>query len=118
MKKAIPGPYTFILKANSKVPRIFDTNKKSVGIRVPDHNIPSEVVRVLGHPIISASLKDADSVVEYTTDPEIIFEKYKKKVEIVIDGGPGGNVPSTIVDLSGIEWEVTREGLGDPSLFY
>jgi len=118
MKKAVPGPYTFILKANSKVPKIFEINKKSVGIRIPDHNIPREIVRALGHPIISASLKDRDSLVEYSTDPEVIFEEYKKNVEIVIDAGYGGNVPSSVVDLSGNEWEVIREGLGDLSIFY
>jgi len=118
MKKAIPGPYTFILQASSKVPKIFDANKKSVGIRVPDNNIVREIVSLLGNPIISASLKDPDEILEYATDPELIFERYKRIVDIVIDGGFGGNVPSTVVDLSGDEWEVIREGAGDVSLFY
>jgi tRNA threonylcarbamoyl adenosine modification protein (Sua5/YciO/YrdC/YwlC family) len=118
MKKAIPGPYTFILQASSKVPKIFSANKKSVGIRVPDNNIPRDIVKMLGNPIISASLKDPDEIIEYATDPELIFDSYKQKVDIVIDGGYGGNVPSTVADLSGDEWEVVREGAGEPSIFY
>ena len=118
MKKGIPGPYTFILQASSKVPKIFDANKKSVGIRVPDNNIIREIVSLLGNPIISASLKDPDEILEYATDPELIYERYKKIVDIVIDGGVGGNVPSTVADLSGNDWEIIREGAGDPSIFY
>jgi tRNA threonylcarbamoyl adenosine modification protein (Sua5/YciO/YrdC/YwlC family) len=118
MKKAIPGPYTFILQASSKVPKIFDANKKSVGIRVPDNNIVRDIVSLLGNPIISASLKDPDEILEYATDPELIFERYKHIVDIVIDGGFGGNVPSTVADLSVDDWEVIREGAGDPSIFY
>lgn len=118
MKKAIPGPYTFILQASSKVPKIFDANKKSVGIRVPDNNIAREIVSLLGNPIISASLKDPDEILEYPTDPELIFDRYKHIVDVVIDGGVGGNIPSTIANHTGDNWEVIREGAGDVSLFY
>jgi len=113
MKKALPGPFTFILNANSKVPKVLNAKKKTVGIRVPDNNIPRELVRRLGRPIITTSLKDDDEVVEYSTDPELIYEKYQNDVDLVIDGGYGGNVASTIIDCSNDEFEVVREGLGD-----
>jgi len=113
MKKALPGPFTFILNANSKVPKTLNAKKKTVGIRVPDNNIPRQLVRLLGGPIITTSLKDDDKLIEYTTDPELIYEKYKNDVEVVIDGGFGGNIPSTIIDCSNEEFEVIREGLGD-----
>lgn len=113
MKKALPGPFTFILNANSNVPKVLNAKKKTVGIRVPNNNIPRQLVQMLGRPIITTSLKDDDEVLEYTTDPELIFEKYQHDVDIVIDGGYGGNVPSTIVDCSGEEFVLVREGLGD-----
>ncbi|NNF36309.1 MAG: threonylcarbamoyl-AMP synthase, partial [Saprospiraceae bacterium] len=113
-----PGPYTFILQASSKVPKIFDANKKSVGIRVPNNNIAREIVSLLGNPIISASLKDPDEILEYPTDPELIFDRYRHIVDVVIDGGVGGNIPSTIANHTGEDWEVIREGAGDVSLFY
>ena len=118
MKKAVPGPYTFILQASSRVPKIFDANKKSVGIRVPSNNITRAIVESLGNPIISASLKDPDEILEYATDPELIFENYKRRVDVVIDGGFGGNIPSTVVDFSTDDWEIVREGAGDISFFY
>lgn len=113
MKKALPGPFTFILNANSAVPKVLNAKKKTVGIRVPDNNIPRQLVRLLGRPIITTSLKDDDEIIEYTTDPELIYEKYKHQVDLVIDGGYGGNIPSTIIDCSGDEFLVVREGLGD-----
>lgn len=113
MKKSLPGPYTFILNSRSSVPKILGINKKTVGIRVPDNEIPREIVRGLGNPLINASLKDADSIVAYMTDPEQIYKRYKLTVDIVIDGGPGGNIPSTVIDCTGEEYEVVREGLGD-----
>lgn len=114
MKRAFPGPYTFILEASSQIPRYFQSNKKTVGIRVPDHKIPLELVRLLGSPIVNTSLHDNDALVEYTTDPELIHEQYEKLVDIVIDGGFGGNVPSTVVDCSKGDgtWDVLREGKG------
>lgn len=113
IKKAFPGPFTFILNANSNVPKVLNAKKKTVGIRVPDKNIPRELVNILGRPIITTSIKDEDEIIEYSTDPELIFEKYKNVVDVVIDGGYGGNVASTVVDCSQDHFEVVREGLGD-----
>ncbi len=110
LKKALPGPYTFIFESSSEVPRILDINKKTVGIRIPDHPIPREIVRLLQRPLITSSVKDDDHIKEYTTDPEEIFEDFKHLVDMVIDGGPGGNVPSTVVDFTSGEGIVTRQG--------
>lgn len=112
MKKALPGPYTFILNSSSKVPKLLNTNKSQVGIRVPNHNIPRELVKILGNPIISTSIYDLDEVIEYTTDPELIFERFSSVVDFVIDGGYGNNTPSTIIDCTSDEPTLIREGLG------
>jgi len=111
LKRALPGPYTFILEGNNNLPKEFK-KKKTVGIRVPDNNIVLELVKQLGNPIVSTSIYDEDEVIEYTTDPELIFEKWQHKVDVVIDGGYGDNVASTIIDLTGHEPEVIREGKG------
>ena len=111
LKRALPGPYTFILPGNNDLPREF-RKKKTVGIRVPDNAIAIEIVKMLGNPIVSTSIHDEDDVIEYTTDPESIFEKWQNLVDLVIDGGYGDNVGSTIIDLSGHEPEVIREGKG------
>lgn len=111
LKRALPGPYTFILPGNSNLPKEFK-KKTTVGIRVPDNSIALEIVRQLGNPIVSTSIHDEDDVIEYTTDPELIFEKWQNLVDMVIDGGYGDNVGSTIIDLSGDEPEVLREGKG------
>lgn len=116
MKKVLPGPFTFILEANNNVPKLLQSNKKTVGIRVPDNNIIREIVRQLGHPILSTSVKDDDEVIEYTTDPELIHEKYDRQVDIVIDGGYGDNTPSTVVDCTSGDIEIVREGKGDISI--
>lgn len=113
MKKALPGPFTFLLNANNRVPKLLNAKKKTIGIRVPDNNIPREIVRALGSPIITTSIHDEDEVIEYSTDPSLIFEKYENLVDIVIDGGYGQNVPSTVVDCSGDFFEIIREGKGD-----
>jgi tRNA threonylcarbamoyl adenosine modification protein (Sua5/YciO/YrdC/YwlC family) len=113
MKKALPGPFTFILNANNQVPRIFQSRKKTIGIRVPDNVIPREIVRELGNPIISTSVYDEDEIIEYTTDPELIYEKYKDLVDIVIDGGFGDNEASTVVDCTTDDLLVIRQGKGD-----
>lgn len=111
LKRALPGPYTFILPGNNNLPKAFK-NKKTVGIRVPDNNIIRQIVKELGNPIVSTSIRDDDDVIEYTTDPELIFEKWQKLVDVVIDGGYGDNQPSTVIDLSQDEIEVIREGKG------
>jgi tRNA threonylcarbamoyl adenosine modification protein (Sua5/YciO/YrdC/YwlC family) len=112
MKKGLPGPFTFILEASSQVPKILHSNKKTVGIRVPNHGIPRAIVEELGQPILSTSIRDEDEIIEYSTDPELIFEKYQNQVDVVIDGGYGSNMPSTILDCTGDEVVVVREGLG------
>ena len=112
MKKGLPGPFTFILEASSQVPKILHSNKKTVGIRVPNHGIPKAIVEELGQPILSTSIRDEDEIIEYSTDPELIFEKYQNLVDVVIDGGYGSNMPSTILDCTGDEVVVVREGLG------
>ena len=117
MKKALPGPFTFILNSSNRVPKILNASKKTVGIRIPDNNIPRQIVKSLNNPIITTSIKDDDEVLEYSTDPELIYEKFNGIVDIVIDGGYGNITPSTIVDYTGDEPEVVREGLGDLSLF-
>ncbi len=115
LKRALPGPFTFILKGNNNLPKAFK-KKTTVGIRIPDNNIIRTIVQQLGNPIVSTSIYDEDEVIEYTTDPELIFEKWKDKVDLVIDGGYGGNVASTIVDLSEAEITIVREGKGDIAL--
>jgi tRNA threonylcarbamoyl adenosine modification protein (Sua5/YciO/YrdC/YwlC family) len=113
MKKALPGPFTFILEANNNVPKLLNNKKKTVGIRVPDHPIPRILVKELGHPILTTSIRDEDDVVEYSTDPELIYEKYKDIVDAVVDGGYGNNVASTVIDCTGEEIEILREGKGN-----
>lgn len=116
LKRSLPGPYTFILPGNNNLPKEFK-KKNTVGIRVPDNNIALEIVKKLGNPIVSTSIKDEDDVIEYTTDPELIFEKWQNLVDLVIDGGYGDNYASTVVDLSGHEPEIIREGKGDIDIF-
>jgi tRNA threonylcarbamoyl adenosine modification protein (Sua5/YciO/YrdC/YwlC family) len=113
MKKNLPGPFTFILEANSNVPKIFQTKKKTIGIRMPDNNIVKTIIERLGTPLITTSIRDEDEVIEYTTDPELIYEKYENKVDIVIDGGYGDNEASTIVDCTSGEPEILRFGKGE-----
>ena len=112
LKRSLPGPYTFVLPGNNNLPKAFK-KRKTIGIRVPDHSIPKKIVEMLGNPIVSTSIYDPDEVLEYTTDPELIFEKWSPHVAFVIDGGYGDNVPSTIVDLSGDSPELIRMGKGD-----
>lgn len=112
MKKTLPGPFTFLLKATSKVPKILHANKKTIGIRVPDNNIPRMLVKSLGNPIITTSVHH-DHIQDFSADPELIFEEFKSLVDIIIDGGYGSVTPSTIVDCTENEPEVVREGMGD-----
>lgn len=113
LRKALPGPYTFILEANNNVPKIFQSKKKTVGIRVPQNLIVQEIVKTLGNPIVSSSLHDADDeMLDYYADPELIYEKYNDKVDLVVNGGYGNIQASTVIDVSKGEFEVVREGLG------
>lgn len=116
LKRALPGPYTFVLPGSSNLPKDFK-KKKTVGIRVPDNLIAQTLVRELGNPIVSTSIYDEDELLEYTTDPELIYEKWNNLVDVVIDGGYGGNVASTVIDLSGNEPEILREGKGSLDIF-
>lgn len=112
LKRALPGPYTFILPGGNNLPSTFK-KKKTVGIRIPDNKIALALVRELGNPIVTTSIKDEDEVIEYTTDPELIFEKWQNRVDIVIDGGYGGNEASTVIDLTGNVPVLIREGKGN-----
>jgi len=112
MKKTLPGPFTYILDANSHVPKIFQSKKKTVGIRIPDNDIIRGIVKELGNPVMSTSVRDEDAIIEYTTDPELIHEKYEKLVDIVIDGGYGDNEASTIIDCTQGEIKLVRQGKG------
>ncbi len=112
MKRCLPGPYTFILKANNTIPKLFKNNKKTVGIRVPDNEIARTIVQELGHPILTTSVHHEDDIIDYITDASAIYERYENLVDIVIDGGIGGYKPSTIIDCTGDEPVVLREGAG------
>lgn len=113
LKKALPGPFTFIFNANNNVPKLLSSKKKTVGIRVPDNNIARKIVELLGNPILSTSIRDEDEIIEYSTDPELIHEKYEDLVDLVIDGGYGDNEASTVVDCTNDDFEVIREGKGN-----
>ena len=113
MKSYLPGPFTFILSASNNVPKVFKNKKKTVGIRIPDNNIPLEIVKELGNPILTTSIHDYDDVIDYTTDAELIYENMGHLVDLVIDGGYGNNVPSTVVDCTVEPPVVLRQGLGE-----
>ena len=113
LKKALPGPFTFIFNASSQVPKLLSSKKKTVGIRIPNNNIVREIVRELGNPIVTTSIRDEDEIIEYSTDPELIYEKYQEQVDLVIDGGYGDNIASTVVDVTSGDFESLREGKGD-----
>jgi tRNA threonylcarbamoyl adenosine modification protein (Sua5/YciO/YrdC/YwlC family) len=117
LKKALPGPFTFILEANTNTPKIFKNKKKTIGIRIPDNKIVHEIVKLLGNPLIATSVHDDDEVIEYTTDPELIYEKYCSTIDLLVNGGYGHNTATTIVDLRNNEAVVVREGLGDIGVF-
>jgi tRNA threonylcarbamoyl adenosine modification protein (Sua5/YciO/YrdC/YwlC family) len=112
LKRNLPGPFTFIVQANNQIPKLFKNKKKTVGIRIPDNNVVLEIVRELGRPIITTSVHDPDEVIEYTTDPELIHEKYHDFADVVIDGGYGKNEASTIVNCTSDEIVIVRQGLG------
>ena len=112
LKRNYPGPFTFILEANNKLPKSFRNTKKTIGIRIPQNNIPLEIVRELGNPIVTTSIHDSDAIIDYTTDPEEIHDNFKNLVDIVIDGGYGHNVPSTVISCIQDEFEIIRQGMG------
>lgn len=112
IRRNTPGPFTFILEANNQVPKYFKGKKKTVGIRIPDNNIICEIVRELGNPIVSTSIHDEDEVLEYSIEPELIHEKYMELTDLVVDGGTGAIVPSTVVDFTGEEPLIIRQGKG------
>ena len=116
LKRTLPGPYTYILPGASTLPHPFK-KKKTVGIRIPDNSIAVEIVKSLGNPIVSTSIHDDDEILEYSTDPELIYEKWNSKVDLVIDGGYGDNQPSTVIEVNGTEVSVIREGKGSIDLF-
>jgi tRNA threonylcarbamoyl adenosine modification protein (Sua5/YciO/YrdC/YwlC family) len=116
LKRNLPGPFTFIVQANSQIPKMFKNKKRTVGIRIPENSIILELVKELGRPVITTSIHDQDDVVEYTTDPELIYEKYRDFADIVIDGGYGKNEASTIVDCTGDQFTIVRQGLGELDL--
>jgi len=116
MRRALPGPYTFILNASNNVPRFFQSKKKTVGIRVPNHRVPVEIVELLGNPIMTTSIHHEDEILDYLADPEEIYEKFCHLVDIVIDSEHGGLIPSTVVDCTHDELVIVREGLGDPGI--
>lgn len=117
MKRALPGPFTFVLPATGEVPKLLNNKRKTIGIRIPDNNIPRLLVKELGHPILTSSIVDDDDILEYSTDPELIFERFENLVDIVIDGGFGQNVASTIILCENDEFEIIRQGLGDLDQF-
>ena len=113
IKKNSPGAFTFILQASNRIPKIFKNKKKTIGIRIPDNQIIIAIARELGTPILTTSIHDDDEVIEYTTDPELIHEKYQNVVDLVIDGGYGRNEASTVVDCTSSEIEIIRQGVGE-----
>jgi tRNA threonylcarbamoyl adenosine modification protein (Sua5/YciO/YrdC/YwlC family) len=117
LKKSLPGPFTYIFNASGQVPKLLSSKKKTVGIRVPDNNIAREIVKELGNPIVSASIHDDDELIEYSTDPELIYEKFGSIVDLVVDGGYGKNNPSTVVDCTTGDFEVIRQGEGNLDLY-
>ncbi|MAM05384.1 MAG: threonylcarbamoyl-AMP synthase [Flavobacteriales bacterium] len=117
MKKTLPGPYTFILNAKNNIPKLFKNKKKEIGIRIPNNNIARKIVKQLGNPLATTSIKNEDQILEYNTDPDLINDFYKNKVDIIINGGFGGNTPSTIIDCTKNRPVIKRIGKGDITPF-
>ena len=113
LKRNLPGPFTFILPASKRIPKLLENKRKTIGIRIPDNNIVREIVRKMGYPLVNTSVKAEDNVQEYQTDPSLIWERYKNIVDVVIDGGMGNLQPTTVVDLTGDEPEIIRQGIGE-----
>lgn len=112
MKRCLPGPYTFILNANSTISRLMNTRRRTVGVRIPDNPIIKQLVEITGCPIVSTSLHDEDEIVKFPTDPQEIFNQYEDKVDMVIDGGYGHNLESTVIDCTSEEPILLRQGAG------
>ncbi|MBN2638643.1 MAG: threonylcarbamoyl-AMP synthase [Bacteroidales bacterium] len=112
LRRNTPGPFTFILEASSSVPKLFQSKKKTIGVRIPDNPFLLKVIEELGHPLVTTSIHNEDKIIEYITDPELLYEKYKNIVDFVIDGGSGNNQASTVIDCTGSEPEIIREGIG------
>jgi len=112
MKRVLPGPFTFILNANNQIPKLFKSNKRTVGIRVPDHNVVAAIIAELGNPLVSSSIHAEDEIIEYLTEPDEIFDVWQHKVKHVVDAGPGENTASTVLDCTGDQAEIIREGKG------
>ena len=112
LRRNLPGPFTFILDANNNIPRIFQSKKKTIGIRIPDNGILMEIIEALGQPLLTTSIHDQDEIIDYTTDPYVIEENFGKLVELIIDGGHGGNEPSTVIDCTSENIEIIRQGKG------
>ncbi len=113
MKNSLPGPFTFLLEANNRVPKIYKDKKKIIGARIPNNNIAISIVEALGVPLMTSSVHDPDEILEYTTDPKLIEERYGKQVDIIVDGGTGDNEASTVIDCTGEEIEIVRQGKGE-----
>jgi len=113
LNKNLPGPFTFILNASNQVPKLFNSNKKTIGIRIPDNNIVKAIIEELGHPLVTTSLHDEDEIIEYTTDPMLIEDKWENRVDAIVDGGYGNNIASTVVDLSQGDIDIIRQGIGE-----
>ena len=113
LNKNLPGPFTFILNASNKIPKLFESNKKEIGIRIPDNKICLEIVEMLGMPMVTSSIHHDDEIVEYITDPELIMEMFEHQVDLIIDGGIGNNQPSTVVNCINDELEIVRQGIGE-----
>ncbi|NLE34931.1 MAG: Sua5/YciO/YrdC/YwlC family protein, partial [Bacteroidales bacterium] len=112
LKRNLPGPFTFIVPANNKIPAMFKHRKKTLGIRIPDNRVTLAIVRDLGRPLMTTSIHEDDEIIEYITDPELIHEKYNDFADLVVDGGYGRNEPSTVVDCTGPEPVILRQGTG------
>jgi len=113
LKKNLPGPFTFILSASKNIPKILESSRKTIGIRIPDNDVVREIIRHIGVRLLNTSVHDDDEIVEFTTDPELIYDNFKNKVDVIINGGYGNSEPSTVVDCTGDEPEIIRQGRGN-----
>lgn len=113
LKRNLPGPFTFILEANHDIPKLFGTRRKTIGVRIPDNEVFQTIIRQVDEPLIGTSIHDDDEVVEYTTDPSLIYEKYHDNIDLMVDGGWGNNTASTVVDCVEMPPKIVRQGIGE-----